>query len=167
MSHLPARRLTIVELMIVIVVIAILAAISIVAYTGVQGRAHDTAIQNDLRNLGMLIMEYQAFNSRLPAGAEVDVVAESFTPSVNSYELDVSPRNNLYYCRIGDEAWGLIALSRSGTMFEYMHDSGLARHHDQDVRLHSETACPSLLGERDGWRAFHHGSNGWHSSLGI
>ena len=39
---------TIVELLIVIVVIAILAAITIVAYNGIQNRSYDSAIQNDL-----------------------------------------------------------------------------------------------------------------------
>lgn len=41
---------TIVELLIVIVVIAILAAISIVAYTGIQNRAAISVLQSDLRN---------------------------------------------------------------------------------------------------------------------
>jgi prepilin-type N-terminal cleavage/methylation domain-containing protein len=40
---------TIVELLIVIVVIAILAAISIVAYTGIQNRANDAALQSDAK----------------------------------------------------------------------------------------------------------------------
>ena len=39
---------TIVELLIVIVVIGILAAISIVAYNGIQNRANDTAVKNDI-----------------------------------------------------------------------------------------------------------------------
>lgn len=43
------RGFTIVELLIVIVVIAILASISIVAFTGVQSRAHDAAIKSDVR----------------------------------------------------------------------------------------------------------------------
>ena len=42
---------TIVELLIVIVVIGILAAISIVAYTGIQDRARASKISSDLRNL--------------------------------------------------------------------------------------------------------------------
>ena len=42
---------TIVELLIVIVVIAILAAISIVAYNGIQNRANDTAVVNDLTTI--------------------------------------------------------------------------------------------------------------------
>ena len=51
---------TIVELLIVIVVIAILAAITIVAYTGVQNRAHDSAIQSDLANIAKQYELYRA-----------------------------------------------------------------------------------------------------------
>jgi prepilin-type N-terminal cleavage/methylation domain-containing protein len=46
-----SRGFTIVELLIVIVVIGILAAISIVAYNGVQDRAARSKISSDLRNL--------------------------------------------------------------------------------------------------------------------
>ena len=42
---------TIVELLMVIVVIAILAAITIVAYNGIQTRAKDSAIVSDLQSL--------------------------------------------------------------------------------------------------------------------
>lgn len=42
---------TLVELLVVIVVIAILATVSVVTYAGVQSRAHDTAVQSDLRNV--------------------------------------------------------------------------------------------------------------------
>jgi len=43
---------TIVELLIVIVVIGILAAIIIVAFNGTQNKANDAAVQSDLRSLG-------------------------------------------------------------------------------------------------------------------
>lgn len=39
---------TLIELLIVIVVIAILAAISVVAYSGIQNRANDSIVQQDL-----------------------------------------------------------------------------------------------------------------------
>src|SRR5690606_8876093 len=42
---------TIVELLIVIVVIVILAAISIVAYTGIQNRANDASVEADIANV--------------------------------------------------------------------------------------------------------------------
>ena len=57
---------TIVELMIVIVVIAILAAISIVAYTGVQGRAYDTTVQSDLRGFANQLEMFRAATGNYP-----------------------------------------------------------------------------------------------------
>src|SRR5690606_13901283 len=51
---------TIVELLIVIVVIAILAAISIVAYTGVQTRAQAAAIISDLKATEKALNAYRA-----------------------------------------------------------------------------------------------------------
>lgn len=46
---------TIVELLITIVVIGVLAAIAIVTYNGIQNRAYDTAVKNDLGNLRKLM----------------------------------------------------------------------------------------------------------------
>lgn len=54
---------TIVELLIVIVVIAILAAISIVAYNGIQERANSSAVQSDLRNLAAKIQEAKIYST--------------------------------------------------------------------------------------------------------
>lgn len=56
------RGFTIVELLIVIVVIAILAAISIVAYNGVQQRARDTTRKNDLAQLAKATKLYAVDN---------------------------------------------------------------------------------------------------------
>ena len=47
-TEMQPKGFTIVELLIVIVVIAILAAITIVAFTGIQQRARDSAAKSDL-----------------------------------------------------------------------------------------------------------------------
>lgn len=57
---------TIVELLIVIVVIAILAAISIVAYNGIQERARFAAMRSDLSSLNKAIQLYYADKGSYP-----------------------------------------------------------------------------------------------------
>lgn len=58
---------TIVELLIVIVVIAILAAISIVAYNGIQQRARDARREQDMAMIKKTLLLYQADNGGVPA----------------------------------------------------------------------------------------------------
>lgn len=58
---------TIVELLIVIVVIAILAAIVIVAYNGIKTRAIETSMQSDLRNVTKLAETKSTQTGALPA----------------------------------------------------------------------------------------------------
>ncbi len=58
---------TIVELLIVIVVIAILAAITIVAYNGIQQRSHTTSAKTAAENLAKKIEAYNAVNNQYPA----------------------------------------------------------------------------------------------------
>lgn len=56
------KGFTIVELLIVIVVIAILAAITIVAYNGIQQRARDTQRKNDLAQIAKALQLYKVDN---------------------------------------------------------------------------------------------------------
>lgn len=65
--HLPYRNgFTIVELLIVIVVIAILAAISVVAYNGIQQRANNTRTAAAAKQLIGLIKAYTAAYGTFP-----------------------------------------------------------------------------------------------------
>lgn len=57
---------TIVELLVVIVVIGILAAITIVAYTGISNRAVTASLQSDLENASKLLKMDQVTNSSFP-----------------------------------------------------------------------------------------------------
>lgn len=60
------KGFTIVELLIVIVVIAILAAITIVAYTGISERARFSAMRSDLAAINKAIQLYYADNGSYP-----------------------------------------------------------------------------------------------------
>jgi prepilin-type N-terminal cleavage/methylation domain-containing protein len=58
----PGAGFTIVELLVVIVVIAILAAITIVAYNGIQARARDARRIQDIANIKKALLAYDAVN---------------------------------------------------------------------------------------------------------
>ena len=61
---------TIVELLIVIVVIAILAAITIVAYNGIQSRAQTSVVQSDLVAIEKAMRLYREERGTLPPGGD-------------------------------------------------------------------------------------------------
>jgi prepilin-type N-terminal cleavage/methylation domain-containing protein len=65
---------TIVELLIVIVVIGILAAITIVAYNGVQARAFNIRVQSDIKNVQKIVEAYNAINGTYPSTGGLSIV---------------------------------------------------------------------------------------------
>jgi type IV pilus assembly protein PilA len=72
-----AQGFTIVELLIVIVVIAILAAISIAAYTNIQQRAKNTAIINAASQSLKMIQAYIAANGTYPLKGNACITVDS------------------------------------------------------------------------------------------
>lgn len=74
------RGFTIVELLIVIVVIAILAAITIVAFSGIQQRSRDSARQADVSNLVKALVAYTSEGNNWPAtGAAAATALNGYT----------------------------------------------------------------------------------------
>ncbi len=109
---------TIVELLIVIVVIAILAAITIVAYNGIQNRAYDTSVQSDIASFAKRVEVLRADN--LTGTAPFPLTSSSgVRASKNAYDV----RNNLYYCTNGTQ-FAVGAISRSGKGYSYDTSSG-------------------------------------------
>lgn len=78
---------TIVELLVVIVVIGILAAITIVAYTGISQKAIASSLQSDLTNASTQLKMFQVENSAYPAANNCP------TPGVTEICLKFSPGN--------------------------------------------------------------------------
>lgn len=109
-----ATGFTIVELLIVIVVIAILAAITIVAFNGVQGRARDSSVQSDLAQLAKQFGLFYADKGVYPM-TTTDL--ESLTVNINkpSYLQDATSPFNLVPCTSADgQQFTIAALSTSG-----------------------------------------------------
>lgn len=71
---MKARGFTIVELLVVIVVIGILAAITVVGFNGVSARATDVRIQSDIKNVHTLIEAYAARNGSYPSTGDISNV---------------------------------------------------------------------------------------------
>lgn len=125
-SKRRTRGFTIVELLIVIVVISILAAISITAYSGIQNRANDTAVKSDLRNFAGKILEYQAINGSLPQGGGTSGPSGlTFSVSRNSYATN---KHNFIYCvdTASGSSFVIAAASKSGTFYSYSSENGLS-----------------------------------------
>ena len=124
----PPSGFTIVELLIVIVVIGILAAITIVAYNGVQNRANDTIVQSDMRNLMAKIKEYETVNGALPGtgGSGGITGIGRFSIARGSY---TTAQHNVYNCVgtgtvSGNTEYGVGGMSKSGKKFMYTSIAG-------------------------------------------
>lgn len=61
------RGFTIVEILVVIIVIAILASVTIVSYRGAQDRANYAAAQSDLKNINDALVIYKAQKGSYPS----------------------------------------------------------------------------------------------------
>ena len=103
------RGFTIVELIIVIVVIGILAAVSIVAYNGVTGSARDKSVISDVNGVEAEVVRYGvkhngAYGSSVqwysPSGTNSNI---NFTPTAGNI-VDVIANTNAYCIRVYNPA---------------------------------------------------------------
>ncbi|MBC7869078.1 prepilin-type N-terminal cleavage/methylation domain-containing protein [Candidatus Saccharibacteria bacterium] len=86
------RGFTIVELLIVIVVIGILAAISIVAYSGIQDRARYSSYRSDIGNINKAIMLYAVDNGAYPTnGVPAGGVATNVGTGTGNFISGLTP----------------------------------------------------------------------------
>lgn len=119
---------TIVELLIVIVVIGILAAITIVAFNGVQNRATAATLQSDLTNASHMLKLYQADYGSFPTG--IDSTTYCPTPADTQYCLKSSSGNTfLNYAAnnsTNPQTFTLDVVSANGTQY-YITESTVAQ----------------------------------------
>lgn len=90
-AHTAHRGFTIVELLIVVVIIAILAAITIVAYNGIQVRANNSAAQQTLNTLAKKIHTYYTLKGNYP----VATTKANLATELNAYTESALPAGGL------------------------------------------------------------------------
>lgn len=145
---------TIVELLIVIVVIGILAAISIVAYSGVQNKANDAAIKTDLKNMGSLIEVSKTLNEAVPQNeAQLSVVGlKAAKRSYGGHLVDGGTGfkyNGLYCSTIASyqpAAFAIVSSSTSTNVYSYANGGVNTYPTASWVGSGWGTICPAILG---------------------
>lgn len=104
---------TIVELLIVIVIIGILAAITIVSYTGITQRAVTSTVQADLANAKKQLTLYYTDNGSYPTG----ISGNCPVPADTKYCLKNSGGNTFTYYQLSPRSYALDATSTNGTIY--------------------------------------------------
>lgn len=147
---------TIVELLIVVVVIAILAAITIVSYNGIQNRANDTVVRSDLANAARKVEAYKIDNGAYPIPVAPDdstgVIAATFNgmkTSKGAYLMQQltteSNTVNLIYCvDTAGTSYRLASWSKGSNSQGVMIGNDLALQPFNQAIAASSTICPAL-----------------------
>jgi len=157
MSLMPKvqRGFTIVELLIVIVVIGILAAITMISYNGIQGKANDAAIQSDLSNANSLLSASYATSGAYPVDeTALSLVGLKFSKGSYGKHLVDGGTGYLYnvlYCRTipsyEPSDFAIIASSRSGNVYSVRGAEGQVKKFPTASWTGSGwgTICPAIL----------------------
>ena len=163
---------TIVELLIVIVVIAVLAAITIVVYGGIQNRAYDTTVRNDLNAYAKKAELYRIdeTSNRYPFGQQLDSVdhgaADKMNMSLSRSSYAISPTVNYNFLNCTSTAtpgtdYAILTISKSGKKFWVGSDSGGVQEYTGAAVWGELAACTSVLTGSGGNGAGYSTSSGW------
>lgn len=186
-KHTMRRGFTIVELLIVVVVIGILAAITVVAYNGIQNRAYDVAIQSDLRSFVQKWGLYTADDDLVGASSnEVREKIETFEWKASRDAYDTTDRN-LVLCLnhtatsamnpnwgtdgASRKNWALVVLSKSGNIYYASSERSAPTRYTGSTPMvfdATELVCGVVINElgADGFTSVHHGYMASDSTTG-
>jgi prepilin-type N-terminal cleavage/methylation domain-containing protein len=131
---------TIVELLIVVVIIAILSAVVVTAYTGMTRNAKDTSVKSDIMNFQKRIKLYQAEFGNYPLPGNLSA-SMGIKVSKQLYTDGSGLQNNWYYCantaRTRFAVGATAESSRAG--FVYDSETGLRT----EAAVWGSSTCPA------------------------
>lgn len=140
-KHTQSMGFTIVELLIVVVVIAILAAITIVAYNGISTRATESSMRSDLRNAINVLEADKASTNNYPTSASAANNGQGLRSSASS-TLSYEPK--AYGFCVG------ITSTKTSKTFTYKSNTGQVAEGGECVSLASTFAGTGATGYVDG-----------------
>lgn len=142
---------TIVELLIVIVVIAILAAITIVSYNGITNSANDSSVKSDLRNIGAKTDALFATNDVIPSFPELSAAGVSLNHGAYGahYIPTAGQEYNMIRCAASGNRFMYVAASKSGKVFKYLN--GTVSDGVGPLTTHTTTCSNNGLGSSGSW----------------
>jgi prepilin-type N-terminal cleavage/methylation domain-containing protein len=149
---------TIVELLIVVVVIAILAAITIVSYNGIQARANLSALQSDMRGIVNKVEMYKAQNGTYPQNNDVTMATVGLSASKGLY--DTTDGNFLYCGSASTSNFAMVVVARNGTLYAIGSNRAFSTYTSFAIGNYA-SICNDLIGSNaprygytvsDGWR---------------
>lgn len=135
---------TIVELLVVIVIIGILAAISVVAYNGIQNQARDATISTDFANFQRKAELFRVDAGRYPqSGTELEQLQMKF----NKTGVATTHVNITYCTTSAQENYALLVLSTSGKRLYVTSEDGIREFSGANgwTGLDSNLKCSQVL----------------------
>lgn len=162
------RGFTIVELLIVIVVIGVLAAITIIAFNGVVARANDASVQSDLKNAAQRFQNYLTETGNVPTSSYVTAGSLDIKIAKSAYSLGNAGGRNFGVCAVtspGVQKYGIVALTANGSRYSYTSSEGLKKF-TTPFPANSADLCTALgmsNVETGAWNTWGTESGSWYS----
>lgn len=149
MARFKQTGFTIVELLIVIVVIGILAAIVIMAFNGVQNRANGSSVRSDLASLAkrMEMAKVDSPSEVYPTAGQITSTAANglgFQFTKNAYATNL---NNLPFCRSTDgKQYAIAGAAKGGELYYISSQTSGVREYTWAWSGAGESTCMNMTG---------------------
>lgn len=139
MKRVGSAGFTLVEILVVLVIIAILAGITLASYTTAQNRGYDAAVSSDLAEDAKILTTYYSDNGQFPTEPQLAAI----TPKLKFLKQNYNTTGNaVLYCRTADGSkMAIIAESKSGAAWYVSDTAHVAKSYTASFPAAMVTAC--------------------------